>query len=67
VTSAAEGETRPWEQQLAFDDAAHRSQLAYLFEKSAFYRAKLTLTAGDLENFRRSDYKSSLVEHVTEV
>jgi phenylacetate-CoA ligase len=42
VTSPAQEETRPWEQQLAHDDAAYRSQLAYLFARSAFYRAKLT-------------------------
>jgi phenylacetate-CoA ligase len=34
-------ETRPWEEQLALDDASHRSQLGYLFERSAFYRDKL--------------------------
>ena len=28
-------------EQLALDDAAYRTQLAYLFERSAFYRAKL--------------------------
>ncbi len=38
---APEVETRPWGDQLADDDAAYRSQLAYLFERSAFYRAKL--------------------------
>jgi phenylacetate-CoA ligase len=34
-------ETRPWEDQLALDDASYRTQLAYLLERSAFYRAKL--------------------------
>ena len=34
-------ETRPWEEQLRLDDAAYREQLAYLFERSRFYRAKL--------------------------
>jgi phenylacetate-CoA ligase len=38
---APEVETRPWADQLADDDAAYRAQLAYLFERSAFYRAKL--------------------------
>ena len=33
-----EVETRPWDEQLALDDAAYREQLAYLFERSAFYR-----------------------------
>jgi phenylacetate-CoA ligase len=34
-------ETLPWAQQLALDDASYRTQLAYLFERSAFYREKL--------------------------
>jgi phenylacetate-CoA ligase len=37
-----EVETRPWEEQLALDDASYREQLAYLLERSPFYRAKLT-------------------------
>ncbi len=36
-----EVETRPWAQQLALDDACYRAQLAYLFDRSAFYREKL--------------------------
>ena len=36
-----EVETRPWAEQRALDDAAYRGQLAYLFERSAFYRDKL--------------------------
>jgi phenylacetate-CoA ligase len=36
-----ETETRPWADQLALDDASYRTQLAYLFERSAFYREKL--------------------------
>jgi phenylacetate-CoA ligase len=36
-----EVETRPWEDQRALDDESYREQLAYLFERSAFYRAKL--------------------------
>ncbi len=36
-----EAETLPWEQQLAADDASYRTQLAYLLERSAFYREKL--------------------------
>jgi len=35
-------EARPWDEQLAIDDAAYREQLAYLYERSRFYRAKLT-------------------------
>ena len=36
-----EVEARPWAQQLALDDESYRRQLAYLVERSAFYRAKL--------------------------
>ena len=38
---APEVETRPWPEQLAIDDASYREQLAYLFERSAFYQEKL--------------------------
>ncbi len=38
---APEVETRPWADQLAIDDASYGEQLAYLFERSAFYREKL--------------------------
>ncbi len=34
-------ETRPWEEQLEFDDRSYRRALAYLFARSPFYRAKL--------------------------
>jgi len=34
-------ETRPWSEQRSLDDASYRGQLAYLFERSAFYREKL--------------------------
>ncbi|MGH3012049.1 MAG: phenylacetate--CoA ligase family protein [Gaiellaceae bacterium] len=36
-----EVETRPWDEQLALDDEAFRAQLAYLCERSPFYREKL--------------------------
>jgi phenylacetate-CoA ligase len=36
-----EVESRPWSEQLELDDASYRSQLAWLFERSAFYREKL--------------------------
>jgi phenylacetate-CoA ligase len=39
---APEVEARPWQQQLELDDAGYRTQLVYLFERSAFYREKLT-------------------------
>jgi len=35
-------ETRPWDEQLRIDDARYRDQLEYLFERSPFYRDKLT-------------------------
>ena len=38
---ADEVETTPWEEQLEADDASYRDQLAYLYERSAFYREKL--------------------------
>ena len=38
---APEIERAPWAEQLALDDASYRAQLAYLFERSAFYRDKL--------------------------
>ena len=41
MTPASEAETRPWADQLAADDASYREQLAYLLERSAFYREKL--------------------------
>jgi phenylacetate-CoA ligase len=34
-------ETRPWEQQAGADEPAYREQLAYLLERSPFYRDKL--------------------------
>ena len=36
-----EVEGRPWDEQLALDDASYRTQLAYLLERSPFYRARL--------------------------
>ena len=39
---APEVETRPWAEQLAVDDASYGAQLAYLFDRSTFYREKLT-------------------------
>lgn len=38
---APEIETLAWEEQLAVDDASYRAQLAYVFERSPFYRVKL--------------------------
>jgi phenylacetate-CoA ligase len=35
-------ETLAWAEQAALDDASYRAQLAYLFERSAFYREKLS-------------------------
>src|SRR5688572_12958390 len=42
VMPAPEAETRPWAEQVALDDASYRTQVGYLFERSAFYREKLT-------------------------
>src|SRR5918999_390529 len=36
-----EVETRPWDEQLALDAESYRAQLAYLFDRSPFYREKL--------------------------
>ena len=36
-----DAERLPWSEQLALDDASYRTQLAYLFERSPFYRDKL--------------------------
>ena len=36
-----EVETRSWEEQLTLDDAAYREQLAYLLDRSLFYRDRL--------------------------
>jgi phenylacetate-CoA ligase len=36
-----EVEARPWAEQQALDDARYEAQLAYLFDRSAFYREKL--------------------------
>jgi phenylacetate-CoA ligase len=40
---APEVEARPWAEQLALDDESYRRQLAYLLERSPFYREKLGL------------------------
>jgi phenylacetate-CoA ligase len=42
MISAPEAETRPWGEQVAADDARYRTQLAYLLDRSAFYREKLS-------------------------
>jgi phenylacetate-CoA ligase len=39
-------QVRPWDQQLALDDAAFREQLAYLRERSPFYRGRIDGTDG---------------------
>jgi phenylacetate-CoA ligase len=40
-------ERRPWAEQLAADDACYREQLAYLFDRSVFYREKLRAAGFD--------------------
>jgi phenylacetate-CoA ligase len=47
VMLAPEVEARPWVEQLAVDDAHYRTQLAYLFDRSDFYRAKLSAAGFD--------------------
>jgi phenylacetate-CoA ligase len=39
---APEVETRPWAEQLELDEESYRTQLAYLYDRSAFYRKRLT-------------------------
>ena len=59
---APEVESLPWEEQLALDDYAYRDQLAYLFERSGFYRAKtrklLSMSCGESSTTNRSRSKS---------
>ena len=40
-------ETRPWEEQRDADEAAYRAQVAYLLERSAFYRERLAAAGFD--------------------
>jgi len=40
-------EARSWDEQLALDDVAYRAQLAYLLERSPFYRDKLERSSPD--------------------
>jgi phenylacetate-CoA ligase len=42
-----EVESRSWDEQFALDDVSYRAQLAYLLDRSAFYRAKLGLESAD--------------------
>src|SRR6185436_10829113 len=39
-------ERRPWAEQLVLDDESFRAQLAYLLERSPFYREKLDRPVG---------------------
>jgi phenylacetate-CoA ligase len=41
VAAMLDVERLPWVEQLALDDESYRAQLAYLLERSAFYREKL--------------------------
>jgi phenylacetate-CoA ligase len=41
-------ETRPWAEQLELDDAAYREQLAYVLDRSPYYREKLAGAEGGL-------------------
>jgi phenylacetate-CoA ligase len=42
-----EVETLRWDEQFALDDASYRTQLAYLLERSAFYREKVARAGAD--------------------
>jgi phenylacetate-CoA ligase len=53
MTAPSEVETRPWAEQLALDDESYKRQLAYLFDRSAFYREKLA--AAGLGSGREAD------------
>ena len=44
---APEVETRPWVEQITIDDTSYRAQLAYLFDRSPFYREKLAAAGFD--------------------
>ena len=46
-STSAEVETRPWGEQLALDDESYRAQIAYLLDRSPFYREKLESTVSD--------------------
>ena len=46
-STSAEVETRPWGEQLALDDESYRAQIAYLLERSPFYRKKLGSSVSD--------------------
>ncbi len=55
-----EVESRPWDEQLELDAASYRTQVAWLFERSAFYREKFGAAgvssaedAGGLEDIAR--------------
>jgi phenylacetate-CoA ligase len=41
MTLEPEIELRPWAEQEVIDDASYREQIAYLYERSPFYRARL--------------------------
>jgi phenylacetate-CoA ligase len=69
---APDVETRSWDEQRALDDAAYRTQVAYLLERSAFYRDKLGIAsaeeAGGLDDLARLPFteKSELRASVTD-
>ena len=46
-STSAEVETRPWGEQLSLDDESYRTQIAYLLERSPFYREKLGSSVSD--------------------
>ena len=46
-STSAKVETRPWGEQLSLDDESYRTQIAYLLERSPFYREKLGSSVSD--------------------
>ena len=43
----SEAEALPWDEQRALDDESYRAQIAYLFDRSPFYREKLAAAGFD--------------------
>jgi phenylacetate-CoA ligase len=60
-------ESRSWDEQFALDDEAYRVQLAYLLERSPFYREKLAGSGGGLADIASLPFteKHELRETVT--
>ena len=44
-------ESRPWEEQRALDDERYRRQVAYLLERSAFYRGLVNKSVAEVNAY----------------